>query len=74
VVRGGAIGGLIGCGRPHIATWASLAVFTILFSNAMFRIYLAATAPSNVVNGGGVAGNAVMAAIFAPWASSIGGP
>ena len=62
---GGAIGGLIGSGRRRIAAWISLGVFTILFANAMFRIYLAATAPSHVVIGGGVAGNAALAAVFA---------
>lgn len=62
---GGAIGGLIGCGRQRIAAWVSLGVFALLFANAMFRIYLAATAPSHVVIGGGVVGNAAMAAVFA---------
>jgi hypothetical protein len=62
---GGAIGGLIGSGRQHIAAWVSLGVFALLFSNSTFRIYLAATAPSHVTIGGGVAGNAVMAAVFA---------
>ncbi len=62
---GGAIGGLIGSGRRHIAAWISLGVFALLFSNSTFRIYLAATAPSHVTIGGGVAGNAVMAAVFA---------
>jgi hypothetical protein len=42
-----------------------LAVFAILFTNAMFRIYLAATAPSHVVIGGSVVGNVALAAIFA---------
>jgi len=31
----------------------------------MFRVYLAATAPPHVAIGGGVAGNASMAAVFA---------
>ena len=62
---GGAIGGLIGSGRQRIAAWISLGVFALLFANAMFRIYLAATAPSHVTIGGGVAGNAAMAAVFA---------
>ena len=62
---GGAIGGLIGSGRQRIAAWISLGVFALLFANAMFRIYLAATAPSHVKIGGGVAGNAAMAAVFA---------
>ena len=62
---GGAIGGLIGSGRQRIAAWVSLGVFALLFANAMFRVYLAATAPSHVVIGGGVVGNAAMAAVFA---------
>jgi hypothetical protein len=62
---GGAIRGFIGSGRPRIAAWVSLGVFTILLVNAMFRIYLAATAPSHVVIGGGVAGNAGLASVFA---------
>ena len=62
---GGAIGGLIGSGRQRIAAWVSLGVFALLFANAMFRIYLAATARPYVVIGGGVAGNAAMAAVFA---------
>ena len=62
---GGAIGGLIGSGRQRIAAWISLGVFSLLFANAMFRIYLAATAASHVTIGGGVAGNATMAAVFA---------
>ena len=62
---GGAIGGLIGSGRQRIAAWVSLGVFALLFANSTFRIYLAATAASHVTIGGGVAGNAVMAAVFA---------
>jgi hypothetical protein len=61
----GAIGGLIGSGRQRIAAWVSLGVFALLFANAVFRIYLAATARPHVVIGGGVAGNAAMAAVFA---------
>jgi hypothetical protein len=62
---GGAIGGLIGSGRQRIAAWLSLGVFALLSANSTFRIYLAATAPSHVTIGGGVAGNAVMAVVFA---------
>ena len=62
---GGAIGGLIGSGRQRLAAWVSLGVFALLSANSAFRIYLAATAPSHVTIGGGVAGNAVMAAVFA---------
>jgi len=61
----GATGGLIGSGRQHIAAWVSLSVFALLFANAMFRIYLAATAAPHVTIGGGVAGNAAMAAVYA---------
>jgi hypothetical protein len=62
---GGAIGGLIGSGRQRIAALVSMGVFVILCANATFRIYLAATAPPHVTIGGGVAGNAAMAAVFA---------
>ena len=62
---GGAIGGLIGSGRQRLAFWASLCVFALLSVKSTFRMYLAATAPSHVTIGGGVAGNAVMAIVFA---------
>jgi len=62
---GGAIGGLIGNGRQRIAAWVSLGVFIPLCTYATFRIYLAATAAPHVKIGGGVAGNAAMAAVFA---------
>ena len=62
---GGAIGGLIGSGRQRIAFWVSLCVFALLSVKSTFRVYLAATAPSHVTIGGGVAGNAAMAAVFA---------
>jgi len=69
---GGVIGGLTGGGRWRAAGWTSLAVFSLLFLNSTYRIYAAATAPAHVTIGGGVAGNATMAAIFAvlaiaPW-------
>jgi len=61
----GAIGGFIGSGRQRIAAWVSLCVFVLLSVKSTFRMYLAATAPSHVTIGGGVAGNAVMAVVFA---------
>jgi len=69
---GGAIGGLIGSGQQRVAAWIALGVFGLLSVNSMFRIYLAATAQPHVTIGGGVAGNAAMAALFAvlavvPW-------
>ena len=69
---GGAIGGLIGDGRQRSACWISLGVFSLLFANSAYRVYAAAVAPAHVTIGGGVAGNAVMAAVFlvlglAPW-------
>ena len=69
---GGAIGGLIGDGRQRVACWISLGVFSLLFANSAYRVYAAAVAPAHVTIGGGVAGNAVMAAVFvvlglAPW-------
>ncbi len=68
----GAIGGLMGSGKHRIAAWIALGVFGLLSLNSMFRIYLAATAAPHVKIGGGVAGNAAMAALFAvlaivPW-------
>lgn len=68
----GAIGGLMGSGRHRIAAWIALAVFGLLSLNSMFRIYLAATAAPHAKIGGGVIGNAAMAALFAllaivPW-------
>ena len=62
---GGAIGGLVGSGRQRLAAWISLGVFGLLFLNAAHRIYLAATALPHVTIGGGVAGNAAMAVVFA---------
>jgi len=62
---GGAIGGLIGSGRQRIAARVSLGLFALLSANATFRIYQAATAPPHVTIGGGVVGNAAMAAVFA---------
>jgi hypothetical protein len=68
----GAIGGLIGSGRRRMASWIALGVFGLLSANSMLRIYLAATAQPHVTIGGGVAGNAAIAAVFAvlalvPW-------
>ena len=68
----GAIGGLMGSGKHRIAAWIALGVFGLLSLNSMFRIYLAATAAPHVKIGGGVTGNAAMAARFAllavvPW-------
>ena len=69
---GGAIGGLIGDGQQRRACWMSFGVFSLLFANSAYRVYAAAVAPAHVTIGGGVAGNAVMAAVFvvlgiAPW-------
>jgi len=69
---GGAIGGLVGKGRKHTACWISLGVFSILFTNSALRVFAAADAPAHVKIGGGVAGNAALAAVFfvlgvAPW-------
>jgi len=69
---GGAIGGLVGDRRYRGACWISLGVFSLLFINSAYRVYAAAVAPAHVTIGGGVAGNAVMAVVFAvlaiaPW-------
>ena len=69
---GGAVGGLVGDRRPRGACWISLGVFSLLFANSAYRVYAAAVAPAHVTIGGGVAGNAVMAVVFAvlgvaPW-------
>ena len=61
---GGAIGGLIGDGRQRGASWISLGIFSLLFANSAYRVYAAAVAPAHVTIGGGVAGNAAMAAVF----------
>ena len=61
---GGAIGGLIGDGRQRGAGWISLGIFSLLFANSAYRVYAAAVAPAHVTIGGGVAGNAAMAAVF----------
>jgi len=61
----GALGGHTASGRPRIAAWVAAGVFGVLSVNSMFRTYLAATAASHVTIGGGVAGNAAMAAVFA---------
>lgn len=58
-------GGVTASGRQPIAAWVALGVLALLSANAMFRTYLAATAPPHVTIGGGVAGNAAMAAVFA---------
>ena len=62
---GGAIGGLVGSGRRRVASWFSLSFLALLSAYALFRTYLAATAQPHVTIGGGVAGNAALAALFA---------
>lgn len=62
---GGAIGGLVASGRQRTAAWVALGVFGLLSANATLRVYYAATAQPHVTIGGGVAGNAVTAAVFA---------
>ncbi|HSS66132.1 MAG TPA: hypothetical protein VLS27_17020, partial [Gammaproteobacteria bacterium] len=61
----GAIGGLVGSGRRRIASRVALGVFTPLSAYSVSRIYLAATAAPHVTIGGGVAGNAALALLFA---------
>ena len=62
---GGAIGGLVASGRQRTAAWLALSVFALLSANAVLRVYYAATAQPHVTIGGGVAGNAAMATVFA---------
>lgn len=62
---GGAVGGLAASGRNRVAAWIAFGVFGLLSANAIYRTYLAANAPGHVKIGGGVAGNAAMAAVFA---------
>lgn len=62
---GGALGGLIASGRQRVAAWIAVGVFGLLSANSIFRVYLAANAPSHVRIEGGVPGNAAMAAVFA---------
>jgi hypothetical protein len=69
---GGAFGGLIGSGRQRAACWLAFIVFSLLAVNSVNRIFAAANAPAHVTIGGGVAGNAALAAVFAilaiaPW-------
>jgi hypothetical protein len=69
---GGAIGGLTGSGRQRSAGLIAFIVFSLLAVNSAYRIYAAANAPAHVTIGGGVLGNAAMAAVFAimavaPW-------
>ena len=62
---GGAVGGLLAGGHRRGAGRVALGIFSLLFLNSAYRIYAAATAPAHVTIGGGVMGNAAMAALFA---------
>ena len=61
---GGAIGSLAGSGRRRSAAWVAIGIFSLLFANALFRTYSAATAPSHVTIQGGVSGNLAMATLY----------
>jgi len=61
---GGAVGSLAARRRHRLAAHISAAVFLLLAANSLLRSYRAIDAPSHVTIGGGVAGNAAMAALF----------
>jgi len=61
---GGVVGGLVANRRHHLASYISAAVFALFAANSLLRSYRAIDAPSHVRIEGGVAGNAVMAALF----------
>ncbi len=62
---GGLVGGLAGTGRRRIAGWIAVGVFAGLAVNALSRTYEAAVAQAHVTIQGGVAGNALMVALYA---------
>lgn len=61
---GGAVGSLAACHRRRLAAHVSAAVFLLLAANSLVRSYRAIDAPSHVKIGGGVTGNAAIAALF----------
>lgn len=61
---GGAVGGLAAGRRHRLAAQISTAVLLLLAANSLLRSYRALDAPPHVTIGGGVAGNAAMAALF----------
>ncbi len=61
---GGAVGGLAASRRHRLAAQLSTAVLLLLAANSLLRAYRAIDAPPHVTIGGGVAGNAAMAALF----------
>lgn len=61
---GGAVGSLAACRRHRLAAWISATVLLLLAANSLQRSYRAIDAPAHVSIGGGVAGNAAMAALF----------
>lgn len=60
---GGAAGALAARGQGRVAATVSAAVFGLLAINSSQRSYRAIDAPAHVTIGGGVAGNAAMAAL-----------
>ena len=61
---GGAVGSLAARRRHRLAAQISAAMFLLFAANSLLRSYRAIDAPSHVTIGGGVAGNAAMAALF----------
>jgi len=61
---GGVVGGLAARHRHRLAAQISVAVFLLLAANSLLRSYRAIDAPSHVTIGGGVVGNAAIAALF----------
>jgi len=61
---GGVVGSMAACHRHRLAAQISVAVCLLLAANSLLRAYRAIDAPAHVTIGGGVAGNAAMAALF----------
>ena len=61
---GGAVGSLVASHRHRLAAQVSAAILLLLAANSLVRSYRAIDAPPHVTIGGGVAGNAAMAALF----------
>jgi hypothetical protein len=61
---GGAAGSLAASHRHRLAAQVSATILLLLAANSLVRSYRAIDAPPHVTIGGGVAGNAAMAALF----------
>ena len=61
---GGIVGSFAARNHYRLAAQISVAVFLLLAANSLLRSYRAIDAPAHVTIGGGVAGNAAIAALF----------